>query len=105
VDGQALEAPLGAQDIAEAVARQLRIRVVPEMVDLGGEQRTVFSGIRKSYAPEQMVGRQVLLIANLEPRKMRFGVSEGMVLCASGDGDPVFLLGPDAGALPGMKVS
>ncbi len=74
-------------------------------LDLGSEHRTVFSGIRAAYAPEQLVGRHVLMIANLEPRKMRFGVSEGMVLCASGDGPGLFLLSPDAGAAPGMRVT
>jgi methionyl-tRNA synthetase len=75
-------------------------------LDVGGQERTVFSGIRAAYAPEQLVGRQVILVANLAPRKMRFGVSEGMVLCASGEQDgQLFLLGADQGALPGMKVS
>jgi methionyl-tRNA synthetase len=76
-------------------------------LDLGGEQRTVFSGIRAAYPhPEALVGRQVILVANLAPRKMRFGVSEGMVLCASGAREAdVFLLAADQGAQPGMKVS
>ena len=74
-------------------------------LDLGGEVRQVFSGIRSSYAPEQLVGRLVIVVANLEPRKMRFGVSAGMVLCASGTDGAVFLLGADSGAQPGMKVS
>jgi methionyl-tRNA synthetase len=74
-------------------------------LDLGGEQRTVFSGIRASYQPEQLQGRLVVMIANLAPRKMRFGVSEGMVLCASGERDGVFLLSSDAGAEPGMRVT
>ena len=74
-------------------------------LDLGGEQRQVFSGIRSSYAPEQLVGRLVIVVANLEPRKMRFGVSAGMVLCASGEGSGVFLLDADTGATPGMKVT
>jgi methionyl-tRNA synthetase len=75
-------------------------------LDLGGEQRNVFSGIRSAYDPAKLIGRQVVMIANLEPRKMRFGVSEGMVLCASNDDGPeVFLLSPDSGALPGMKVT
>ena len=73
-------------------------------LDLGGERRNVFSGIRGSYAPNDLVGRHVVMIANLEPRKMRFGVSEGMVLCA-GDGDSVLLLTTDPGATAGMKVS
>jgi len=76
-------------------------------LDLGTEQRNVFSGIRSAYGdPAKLIGRQVVMIANLEPRKMRFGVSQGMVLCASGDDGPeVFLLGADDGAQPGMKVS
>jgi methionyl-tRNA synthetase len=73
-------------------------------LDLGNEQRNVFSGIRSAYPPERMVGRFVVMIANLEPRKMRFGVSDGMVLSAGGDGG-LFLLSADAGVLPGMKVS
>ncbi len=74
-------------------------------LDLGTERRTVFSGIRKSYAAETLPGRQVVMIANLAPRKMRFGVSEGMVLCASGEDDRVFLLSADDGAAGGMKIS
>jgi len=74
-------------------------------LDLGSEQRQVFSGIRASYAPEKLVGRLVIVVANLEPRKMRFGVSAGMVLCASGAGAGVFLLDADSGATPGMKVT
>jgi methionyl-tRNA synthetase len=77
-------------------------------LDLGSEQRNVFSGIAASYAPEQLVGRFVVMIANLAPRKMRFGVSEGMVLCASGPkegGEGLFLLTADAGVVPGMKIS
>jgi methionyl-tRNA synthetase len=75
-------------------------------LDLGSEQRNVFSGIRSAYDPAKLIGRQVVMIANLEPRKMRFGISEGMVLCASRDDGPeVFLLSADDGAAPGMKVT
>jgi methionyl-tRNA synthetase len=75
-------------------------------LDLGTEKRNVFSGIRSAYDPARLIGRQVVMIANLEPRKMRFGVSEGMVLCASPDSGPeVFLLSPDSGAQAGMKVT
>jgi methionyl-tRNA synthetase len=74
-------------------------------LDIGTEQRTVFSGIRRSYDPATLVGRLVILVANLAPRKMRFGVSQGMVLAASGEEDGIFLLSPDSGAKPGMKVS
>jgi methionyl-tRNA synthetase len=73
-------------------------------VDLGGERRTVFAGIRGSYEPAALVGRHVVIVANLKPKKMRFGTSEGMALAASG-GDGLFLLSPDAGAKAGMKVS
>jgi methionyl-tRNA synthetase len=76
-------------------------------LDLGeGRLRTVFSGIRAHYAPEQLVGRLTVAVANLAPRKMKFGLSEGMVLAASlpDDGGGVFLLEPDSGAQPGMKV-
>ena len=61
--------------------------------------------IRASYTPEQLVGRLVIVVANLEPRKMRFGVSAGMVLSAGGKEGGVFLLAPDSGATPGMKIS
>jgi len=76
-------------------------------LDLGSEQRTVFSGIRAAYRPDELNGRLVVVIANLAPRKMRFGVSQGMVLCANGDDDAsgVFLLAADSGAQPGMKVT
>jgi len=73
-------------------------------LDLGGERRNVFSGIRSAYAARDLVGRLVLVVANLEPRKMRFGVSEGMVLSAGDDGG-IYLLSPDSGARPGMKVT
>ena len=66
----------------------------------------MFPGIRKWYSPEQLTGRLTVMVANLAPRKMKFGVSEGMVLAASfpDDGGGVFLLDPHAGAQPGMKV-
>ncbi len=74
-------------------------------LDVGGEERTVFSGIRSSYEPAALTNRLVVLVANLAPRKMRFGVSQGMVLAASGEEPGIFLLSPDSGAKPGMKVS
>ena len=74
-------------------------------VDLGGEERrTVFAGIRGAYEPAALVGRHVVIVANLKPKKMRFGTSEGMALAASDD-QGLFLLSPDAGARAGMKVS
>jgi methionyl-tRNA synthetase len=73
-------------------------------VDIGDAQRTVFAGIRSAYEPNQLVGRLTVVLANLKPRKMRFGTSEGMVLAAGPGGKDIFLLSPDAGAQPGMKV-
>ena len=64
----------------------------------------MFAGIRGAYEPAQLVGRHIVVVANLKPKKMRFGTSEGMALAASGD-DGLFLLSPDAGAKAGMKVS
>lgn len=73
-------------------------------LDLGGEMRNVFSGIKAKYNPEELEGKHTIMIANLKPRKMRFGVSEGMVLCA-GDGDDIYILGADDGAQAGMRVT
>ena len=73
-------------------------------LDLGGETRNVFAGIKSAYAPEQLVGKLTVMVANLAPRKMRFGVSEGMVLAAGPGGKDLWILSPDEGAEPGMKV-
>jgi methionyl-tRNA synthetase len=73
-------------------------------LDLGGTTKTVFAGIKAAYDPEQLKGRLTVAVANLAPRKMKFGVSEGMVLAASGDAPGIYLLSPDSGAQPGMKV-
>ncbi|MDP3008913.1 MAG: methionine--tRNA ligase [Methylococcales bacterium] len=72
-------------------------------VDIGDETRSIFAGIKSAYSPEQLEGRLTLVVANLAPRKMRFGLSEGMVLAASGD-DGIYLLSPDSGAVAGMRV-
>lgn len=75
-------------------------------LDLGTETRTVFSGIKSAYDPAKLVGRLTVVVANLAPRKMKFGTSEGMVLAASGENGPgVYLLEPDSGATPGMQVT
>ncbi len=80
-------------------------KLVRLTLDVGeATPRTVFAGIKSAYAPEALVGRLTPMVANLAPRKMRFGVSEGMVLAASGDGPGIYLLAPDAGAAPGMRV-
>ncbi len=107
-------APIGIEDFARVDLRVARIveasavegadKLLRLVVDLGTERRTVFAGIRQAYAPEQLVGRLTVVVANLAPRKMRFGTSEGMVLAAGAGGAGIFLLAPDAGAQPGMKV-
>jgi methionyl-tRNA synthetase len=79
-------------------------KLVRLTLDIGSEQRTVLSGIKSAYAPADLVGKQVILVANLKPRKMRFGISQGMVLAASGDAG-LFLVGPDSGATAGMRVT
>ena len=73
-------------------------------LDLGGEQRQVFSGIKAAYRAEDLVGRQTVMIANLAPRKMKFGLSEGMVLAAGPGGSEIYLLEPDQGANAGQRI-
>ncbi|MCH8543564.1 MAG: methionine--tRNA ligase [Alcanivorax sp.] len=73
-------------------------------LDLGDETRNVFAGIKAKYAPEDIEGRLTVVVANLAPRKMKFGMSEGMVLAAGPGGEDIFLLSPDSGAQPGMEV-
>ena len=73
-------------------------------LNVGDSTRNVFAGIKAAYEPASLVGRHVIVVANLAPRKMRFGVSEGMVLAAGPGGEDIFLLSPDDGAEPGMRV-
>ncbi len=73
-------------------------------VDLGGETRSIFAGIKSAYQPEKLENQLTVVVANLQPRKMRFGVSEGMLLAAGPGGSDIWLLHPDQGAKPGMKV-
>ncbi|GAA0673338.1 methionine--tRNA ligase [Rheinheimera tangshanensis] len=79
-------------------------KLVKLQLDLGNEQRQVFAGIKSAYQPEQLIGRLTVMVANLAPRKMRFGMSEGMVMAAGPGGSDIFLLTPDDGATPGMRV-
>ncbi|MGF1546332.1 MAG: methionine--tRNA ligase [Thiotrichales bacterium] len=79
-------------------------KLVRLTLDLGGETRNVFAGIKSAYAPDQLRGRLTVMVANLAPRKMRFGVSEGMVLAASSTASGLYILAPDDGAQPGMRV-
>lgn len=73
-------------------------------LDLGDNQRNVFAGIKSAYKPEELEGRLTVMVANLKPRKMRFGISEGMVLAAGPGGKDIWLLSPDDGAMPGMRI-
>ncbi|MFT5636747.1 MAG: methionyl-tRNA synthetase, partial [Cognaticolwellia sp.] len=70
----------------------------------GGETRQVFAGIKSAYQPEDLVGKLTVMVANLAPRKMRFGMSEGMVLAAGPGGEDLWILNPDDGAQAGMRV-
>ncbi|MDN5682060.1 MAG: methionine--tRNA ligase subunit beta, partial [Ewingella sp.] len=87
-------------DFVEGSDKLLRLQL-----DLGGESRQIFSGIRSAYPdPKLLEGRLTIMVANLAPRKMRFGVSEGMVMAAGPGGKEIFLLSPDSGAQQGMQV-
>ncbi|PLR31863.1 methionine--tRNA ligase [Chimaeribacter californicus] len=87
-------------DVVEGSDKLLKLQL-----DLGGEKRQIFSGIRSAYPdPKALEGRLTIMVANLAPRKMRFGISEGMVMAAGPGGKEIFLLSPDSGAQPGMQV-
>jgi methionyl-tRNA synthetase len=73
-------------------------------LDIGGVTKNVFAGIKSAYNPEDLEGKLTVMVANLAPRKMRFGLSEGMVLAAGPGGKDLFILSPDEGAEPGMRV-
>ena len=119
-DGAALAAePLAAEcsiddftKIDLRVARVINAEHIPEAnkllkltVSLGGDTtRTIFAGIKAAYEPEKLIGRLVVVVANLAPRKMKFGVSEGMVVAAGAGGKEVYVLEPDSGAKPGHRV-
>jgi methionyl-tRNA synthetase len=90
--------------IARAEAVEGADKLLRLTLEVGEQTRTVFAGIKSAYDPEKLQGRFTVLVANLAPRKMKFGVSEGMVLAASGDGPGIFLISPDSGAQPGMRV-
>ena len=108
-----LAAEIGFEDFIKVDLRVARIvaanavegadKLLQLTLDIGGETRTVFSGIKAAYQPEDLEGRLTVLVANLEPRKMRFGLSEGMVL-AAGDKQGIYLLSPDSGAQPGQRI-
>jgi methionyl-tRNA synthetase len=94
------------------VARVIAAEEVPKAkklikltLSLGGTQRrTVFAGIKTAYEPAKLVGRLVICVANLAPRQMTFGISEGMVVASGAGGQEIYLLSPDSGAKPGQRV-
>lgn len=90
--------------IVKAEAVEGADKLLALTLDLGGETRNVFSGIKSCYQAADLEGRLTVMVANLAPRKMRFGVSEGMVL-AAGDNDGIYLLSPDSGAQPGQRIT
>lgn len=90
--------------IIKAAAVEGADKLVQLTLDLGGETRNVFAGIKSAYKPEDLEGRLTVMVANLAPRKMRFGLSEGMVLAAGPGRKDIFVLTPDSGAEPGMRV-
>ncbi len=115
LDAEPIAAECSIEDFNKVdlrVARVLSAQPVPEAnkllrleVSLGGdERRTVFAGIKSAYSAETLVGRLVVVVANLKPRKMKFGTSEGMVIAAGPGGNDIFLLAPDDGATPGQRV-
>ncbi|HEY0664508.1 MAG TPA: methionine--tRNA ligase [Gallionella sp.] len=112
---QAFEPFIGIEDFAKIDLRVAKIvnaehvegaeKLLKLTLDIGEEKpRTVFAGIKSAYDPEKLKGRLTVMVANLAPRKMKFGMSEGMVLAASGDAPGLFILSPDSGAQPGMRI-
>lgn len=110
-----IAAEIGIEDFLKTdlrVARIVAAEEVPEAkklvkltLSLGGDsRRTVFAGIKSAYAPAELVGRLVVVVANLAPRQMKFGVSEGMIIASGPGGEDIFLLSPDEGAVPGQRV-
>ena len=90
--------------IVEAEAVPGADKLLRLQLDLGNGRRQVMAGIKPAYDPAGLIDRLVVVVANLAPRKMRFGTSEGMILAAGPGGEHIFLLSPDAGAKPGMDV-
>jgi methionyl-tRNA synthetase len=87
-------------DLIAGADKLLKLKL--DVGELG--ERQIFAGIRAAYDPATLVGRLIVVVANLEPRKMRFGVSEGMMLAAGPGGKDIFVLSPDSGAAPGQRV-
>jgi len=99
-----LNVDLRVAEVLEAAHVEGADKLLQLTLGLGGDvRRNVFAGIKSAYEPEQLVGRLVLYVANLKPRKMKFGVSEGMV-AAAGTGGEIYLMSPDSGAKPGQRL-
>ena len=103
--GDFLKVDLRIAKIVDAKAVPEAEKLIQLTLDIGGETRNVFAGIKSAYDPADLIGRFTVMVANLKPRKMRFGVSEGMVLAAGPGGSDLFILSPDEGAVPGMRVT
>lgn len=118
-NGELVKEPLAAEiDFDAFAAVDLRVALIVKAeavegadkllrltLDIGDEQRNVFSGIKSAYPnPGELEGRLTMMIANLKPRKMRFGMSEGMVMAAGPGGEEIYLLSPDSGAKPGQRI-
>jgi methionyl-tRNA synthetase len=86
-------------EAVEGSKKLLRLRV-----SLGNQERTIFAGIQSAYEPAALIGRLIVILANLSPRQMKCGTSEGMALAAGAGGSEIFLLAPDSGAVPGQRV-
>ncbi|PSW18441.1 methionine--tRNA ligase [Photobacterium sanctipauli] len=109
-----IEAEIEFDDFAKVdmrIAKIISCEEVPKankllkfQLDIGGETRQVFSGIKSAYTPEELVGKHTVMVANLKPRKMKFGMSEGMILAAGPGGKDLWILEPHEGAQPGMRV-
>ena len=113
-DNNKIAETIGIEDFMKVdlrIAKIVNAEAVPEAdklikltLDIGTEQRQVFAGIKAAYNPEDLIGKLTVMVANLSPRKMRFGMSEGMVLAAGPGGSDLYILNPDNGAQPGMRV-
>ncbi len=101
---QFMKVDLRVAEIVEAEIIEEADKLLRFQVDLGGERRQIIAGIRKAYKPEDMIGRKVVIVANLKPRKMKFGMSEGMIIAAGPGGEEVFVTSPDEGAKPGQRL-
>ncbi|RKF20146.1 methionine--tRNA ligase [Alginatibacterium sediminis] len=114
VSDDTIAAEINFDDFAKVDMRVARIvkaehvaeadKLLKLQLDIGGETRQVFAGIKSAYSPEQLEGKLTVMVANLAPRKMRFGMSEGMVLAAGPGGEELWILSPDEGAQPGMRI-